>query len=187
MPATRASLTISTAPSPGTSSPSLLERADLDVDTARCEDGAIDVAGACVCGVVVERLPLVVERPEGRLILRQRAVAAADATPGLLGVDLDEDRHGAISKRTADLVGPDRAAAQGDHGGCRRAQRFECVPRLSEAERRLASGLEDPRDRLNALDLAVHVDEGPSELLREELTERRLAGAHEADQGDVTV
>ena len=61
------------------------------------------------------------------------------------------------------------------------------MPRLSEAERRLASGLEDPRDRLDALDLAVHVDEGPSELLREELTERRLAGAHEADQGDVTV
>ena len=37
------------------------------------------------------------------------------------------------------------------------------------------------------LDLAVDVDERPAEPLGERRAERRLAGAHEADQGDVTV
>ena len=59
--------------------------------------------------------------------------------------------------------------------------------RLAQAERCLAAGLEDPRDRLLALDLAVDVDERPPELLRERGAERRLARAHEADQRDVTV
>ena len=39
--------------------------------------------------------------------------------------------------------------------------------RLAQPERSLAAGLEDPRDRLLALDLAVDVDERPPELLRE--------------------
>ena len=76
-----------------------LERAELDVDPARGEHSALDIAGTCICGVVVERLTLLVQRPEGSLVLRQRAVAAADAAPRLLGVDLDEDGHGAISQR----------------------------------------------------------------------------------------
>ena len=69
------------------------------MDPARGEHGALDVVGTCICGVVVERLPLLVQRPEGSLVLRQRAVAAADAAPRLLGVDLDEDGYGTISQR----------------------------------------------------------------------------------------
>jgi hypothetical protein len=61
------------------------------------------------------------------------------------------------------------------------------VFRLAEPEGRFTAGLEDPRDRLHLLDLAVDVDERPAEPLRERRTERRLPGAHEADQGDVTV
>ena len=165
----------------------LLERARLDVDAAGGEHGAFEVARAGVCRAVVERLPLLVERPEGRLVLRERPVAAADAAPRFLGVDLDQDRHGPAAQRPSDLVGADGAAAERDHGGGRRAERVERLLRLAQPERRLAAGLEDPRDRLLPLDLAVDVDERPSELLRERGAERRLAGAHEADQCDVTV
>jgi hypothetical protein len=59
--------------------------------------------------------------------------------------------------------------------------------RLAQPERRLATGLEDPRDRLLTLDLAVDIDERTAELLGERRAERGLAGTHEADQSDVTV
>ena len=59
--------------------------------------------------------------------------------------------------------------------------------RLAQPERSLAAGLEDPRDRLLALDLAVDVDERTPQLLRERGPERGLPGAHEADQRNVTV
>ena len=148
-----------------------LERADLDVDAASDENGTFDVPGARIRSVVVERLPLLVQRPESRLVLRKRAVATADAAPRLLGVDLDEDRHGALAQCRADLVGSDRAAAQRDHRRRSRAQSVECVLRLAQPERCLASGLEDPRDRFLAFDLAVDVDERPPELLRERLAQ----------------
>ena len=164
-----------------------LECAGLDVNAARGEDGPEEVAGARVRGVVVERPPLLVERPERRLVLRERPVAAGDPAPRLLGFDLDEDRQSALPQRRADLVGPDRAAAQRDHGGSARGQRVEHVLGLAQAECRFAARLEDPRDRLFALDLTVDVDELPPELLGELLAEGRLARTHEADEGDVTV
>ncbi len=164
-----------------------LERAGLDVDAARGEHGAVEVPGARVRGVVVERPPLLVERPERCLVLRERPVAAGDTAPRLLGVDLDEDRQRALPQRRADLVGPDRTAAQRDHGGRARGQGVAHVLRLAQAECRLAAGLEDPRDRLLALDLGVDVDERPPELRGELLAEGRLARTHEADQSDVTV
>jgi hypothetical protein len=164
-----------------------LERAELDVDSARGEDRTVDIVRARIRGVVVERLPLLVQRPEGRLVLSERAVTAADTAPSLLGVDLDENRHGAISQRRADPVGSDRTAAERHHRRRRRTERVERVLRLAEAEGRLASGLEDPRDRLDSLDLGVDVDERPPEPLREGFSERRLPCAHEADQSDVAV
>ena len=164
-----------------------LERTGLAVDTARSEDGTIDIPRSCIRGVVVERLPLLVQRPEGRLVLGQRPVAAADAAPGLLGIDLDEDRHGAISERRTNLIDSDCATAQRYHCWGHRAQGVDRVLRLAEPEGSLTSGLEDPRDRLHPLDLGVDVDERPPEPFRQGFAEGRFAGAHEADQGDVTV
>ena len=164
-----------------------LERAQLDVDPAGREDGAVQVVGPRVRSAIVERPALVVEPTEGCLVLRQRPVAAAGSPPRLPDVDVDEDREGPVAQRRPDLVGRDRAAAERDHRGRARAQRRKRVLGLARAERRLAAGLEDPRDRLLALDLAVDVDERTAEPRRQLLAEGRLAGAHEADQGDVSV
>ena len=165
----------------------MLERADLDMDAPGGEHGAFDVPRVRIRSVVVERLTLVVERPESRLVLRQRTVGAADAAPCLFGVDLDEDRHGALSQRRPDLVGPDGAAAQRDDSGWARPQRVDGVLRLAQPKCRLTAGLEDARDRLLALDLAVDVEERPPQLLRKLLADGGLAGTHEPDQSDVTV
>ena len=164
-----------------------LERARLDLDAARDEHGAVEVTDARVGGVVVERPSLLVERPEGRFVLRERPVAASHAPPRLLGLDLYEHRQRPLAQRFADLVGPDRTAAQRDHGRLARGERVARVLRLSQPEGRLAAGLEDPRDGLVALDLRVDVDERPPELRGELLAEGRLARAHEADQSDVTI
>ena len=164
-----------------------LQRPRLDVDAAGDEHAAVEVPDAGVGGVVVERPPLVVERPECSLVLRERPVAAANPPPRLLRLDLDEHRQRALPQRLADLVGPDRTAAQRDHGGRARSEGVARVLRLAQPERRLAAGLEDPRDRLLALDLGVDVDERPPELRGELLAEGRLARTHEADQSDVTV
>ena len=151
------------------------------------EDRTFGIRGAGVSGIVVERLPLLVQRSECRLVLCERPVAATDAAPRLLSVDFDEDCQRTFSQRRPDLVGSDRAATQRDYRRYRRAQCLERVLRLAEPESCLTAGLEDPRDGLDLLDLAVDVDERPPEARRESLAERRLPGAHEADQGDVTV
>ena len=163
-----------------------LQRAELHVNAARGQDGAVEIARARIGRVVVERPPLLVQRPERRLVLRQRALAA-DAAPCLLGVDLDQDRHGPPAQRRPDLVGSDGAATERDHGRAVRVEGLANVLRLPQPERRLATGLEDPRDRLLPLDLAIDVDERAAELLGECRAERGLAGTHEADQSDVTV
>ena len=163
-----------------------LQRARFDVHAAGGEHGSVEIGRAGVRGVVVERPPLLEQRPERCFVLGERPVAALDAEPCLLGVDLHQDRHGAIAQRLPDLVGADGAAAERDHRRARRVEGVAGVLRLAEAERGLAAGHEDLRDRLLPLDLAVDVDERPPELLRERGAERRLARAHEADQRDVT-
>ena len=166
-----------------------LERAELDVDAARGEHGAVDVARSRIRGVVVERLPLLVQRPERSLVLRQRPVAAADAAPRLLGVDLDEDGDGAISRAleriwsvptapppSATTAGVDRAPGRRPRASTRGAG----TPPRRRSRRSARSA---PPRSISRVD----VDERPPEPLRERRAERRLAGAHEADQGDVTV
>ena len=151
------------------------------------EDRGVDVVGARVRGIVVERPPLLVQRPERGRVLRERPVAALDAVPGLLGTDLDEDRQGSIAQGLSDLVRPDGPSAEGDHGRARRVERLAGELRLAQTKRCLAPGFEDLRDRLLTLDLPVDIHERTAELLRERAAERRLARPHEADQGDVTV
>ena len=166
----------------------LLERTRLDVDAPGGEHGAFEIARAGVCRAVVERLPLLVERPESRLVLRERPVAAADAAPRFLGVDLDQDRHGSAAQRPSDLVGADGAAAERDHRGRRGTERRR-ARRLDSRSRNAAS---PPVSKIRAigsspLDFPVDIDERSRQPLRECGAERRLAGAHEADQCDMTV
>ena len=60
------------------------------------------------------------------------------------------------------------------------------VPRLELAEGGFPARGEDLGDRpLRALDLRVHVHEGPPEPARDLRADRRLAGSHEADEDEV--
>ena len=73
--------------------------------------------------------------------------------------------------------------------GRARSEHLERGFLLAHPELDLAALREDLRDRPAqlALDLAVEVDESPAQPLGDLQAERRLAGAHEADEGEVTV
>ena len=90
IPETCASATSSTGPSPGNEVPQLVDRADLDVDAAGGEQCPVDVAGVRVRDLLVQRLTLAVERVEGVRVLRERAIAAGDALPRDLGLDVEQ-------------------------------------------------------------------------------------------------
>ena len=144
-----------------------LEGARLDVDAAGGEDGPVDILGARIRGIVVERPPLLVERPERCLVLPERPVAAGDAAPCLLGVDLDENRQGALPQAPSGSCSvPTAPPPSAITAGALEARASQRVLRLAQPECHFAAGLEDPSDRLFALDLCVDVDERPPELRR---------------------
>ena len=95
--------------------------------------------------------------------------------------------HACSLSALPNLLGLDRAAAERDHGGRPVDERVHRRLGLQLAEVRLATCVEDLRDRLpqRALELAVEVDEPPAQPLGRLLAERRLASAHEADERDV--
>ena len=72
IPATRASLTISSLALGRDKLAEALQCAGLHVDAARSEDGAVEIRSPRVRCIVVERLPLVVQRSERRFVLRER-------------------------------------------------------------------------------------------------------------------
>ncbi len=78
------------------------------------------------------------------------------------------------------------AAAERDHLRGQRVQELGEVAELRLAELLLAE--REPfgnRTRRAPLDLRVEIDERPVQEQRDVLAERRLAGAHEADDRDV--
>src|SRR5579864_1426979 len=147
------------------------QRATLDVDAARDEDDVVDVVRDDVGDLCVQAPPLLVQPAELRLVLGQRSVAAADALPAR--VDVDVEPHGErVAQRVPHRRRGDGPSAEREH------DRLLLVP----AERGLAVVLEDGCDRLSGrlLDEIVRVHHGQADRLRR----RRLAGAHEADEGD---
>ena len=94
-----------------------------------------------------------------------------------------------LAERLADPRARHRPAAERDHLRRARRERLERGLLLAHAELDLAALREDLRDRLAqlALDLAVEVDEPPAEAFGDLEAERRLAGAHEADEREVAV
>ncbi len=100
-PSTVASATSATGPSPGTRSPSRSSAPSLMAHTCRGQYDTVGVAArdACVRYLVVDGLPLLVEATERRLVLGERPVAAADALPRGIDVDLDQDGERSVRER----------------------------------------------------------------------------------------
>ena len=94
-----------------------------------------------------------------------------------------------LAERLADLRARHRPTAQRNDLWRAVPERLERGLLLAHPELDLAPLREDLRDRLAqlALDLAVEVDESPAQALGDLQAERRLAGAHEADEGEVAV
>src|SRR2546430_5555504 len=146
------------------------------------EHDVVRIVRPAVGDLLVERLPALVELPEPRFVLRERPVAAAHALPRSLDVDLDQHGCRPLTQRFADRLCLNGAAAEGDHAR-RHRQRPERGPLLELAE---GASLEQLRNRpLPRLDLCVHIEKRTVQQRRNLPAERRLAGAHEADQRDM--
>jgi hypothetical protein len=129
-------------------------------------------------------LPALVQRAEFGLVPGERAIGAADALPGRVHVDVEENRERALEV-PADIGGLDGAAARGDHATVSHGELADEHVGLDLAEGRLPVALEDLRDRPEGvLDLPVVVVEPPAETPRDLLGDARLARAHEAYEGD---
>ena len=159
----------------------------LDDDSGESEHDALEIGGHGIRRLAVDGLALGVEGAEALLVLRQRAIRGARAGPRLVRVDRQQHGEGASRERLPGLRAHDRAAAESEHG---RLQPIEQLPRqlgLGGSEPELAPLVEQLADRraLPALELVVHVDEGPLEQPRERRAGGRLPGPHETDEGDV--
>ena len=119
-------------------------------------------------------------------ILGQRTPLLLDPLPRRVDVDFDQGDEGGAGKPLLRRLGECCPAAQRNDRG-RTGQRLCDDLLLDAAEFRLAP-LEELADRPEPLlDLLVRVDERALGQPRELLAELRLAGAHEADQGEVLV
>jgi hypothetical protein len=139
--------------------------------------------------LVIELAAALVKRVKLGLVLRQRPVAAGAPLPRRLGIDLEDDRKGAVSEDVPDRRGLDRPAAEGNHG---RLREMKCSNRLAlllEAEVVLPGLLKELGDRLpqSLLELPVEIDERPAETIGDLRSKRRLPRAHEADEREVSV
>src|SRR4051812_6869732 len=139
--------------------------------------------------LVVETASPLVERVELRLVLCKRAIAATASLPGGLGVDLEEDGERAVAQLVLDrrrLHGP---AAEGDHSRIRQAEGCDRVTLFLQAELGFSAALKEIGNRRAQilLEVPVEIDERTPETIRDLGPERRLAGAHEADEGEVTL
>ena len=160
------------------------ERTRLDVDAGSSEDDVVYVGCGRICNPAVERPALVIQSAERRLVLRERAVSRLHTLPGRLDVDVDEHRQRALRQRTADRVRGDCAASECKHGGLCGREQLAGAALLYSPERRLA--LSEERRDVHA-ELVVDVNGRPADPFGDQRRERRLSGAHEADEGDVAV
>ena len=120
----------------------------------------------------IERATLLVAAAKVVGILRERAVAAADALPAGVDVDVEPDDGRVLLQQLAHPRRRHGAAAEVEQPRRSRQQLLDHL-RLAAAECILAVVEQLQRDRLIALDAAEHSRGG------------RLAGAHEADERDV--
>ena len=176
-------------PLPRHERPEPLERPGVDLHARRGEHDVVRVIAVRICDLVVQLAPTLVQRVKLGLITRQRPIATGAALPGRVGIDLEQHGECTVAQLVPDRRGLDRAAAQRDHGRVRQTQRCNRVTFLLQAELRLAAPLEELGDRRPEVlfEVAVEVDEGTPEPLRDLRAEGRLARAHEADEREVPV
>ena len=127
------------------------------------------------------------ELATGVRCLQQRAVAVvARAVPEFVDARSQVD-HGATGVERCTVRRIEHGAAAGCEDHTAQSREFVDHCRLAGTESGLALDIEDDRnlDARACLDLVVGVEEGEAETLREQLADRRLAGAHETHEEDV--
>ena len=165
IPATFASATISTGPSPGTSS-SRRSSAPIRTSIPAAASTTPSASRALASrGVLVDREPRAVERVERLLVDRERPPTLARPRPGGRGVDVEQHREGTPLQDRARRLGQHRAAAESDHGGLGAFEDGCCNPLLDHPEPGLAVAREELLDRGAGLplDLVIEIDEGAAE------------------------
>ncbi len=164
-------------------------RLAAELDPERRENHVVGVTGTDLGGLFVQRSAPLVEGAEVLGVLSERPGRPRDSFPRLVDLDLDEDRQRVLPQRLANRRRLHRAAAEGQYGRPVLAERLQCAFRLDHPEARLAFLLEQLRDRKpqRPLDLAVEVEEQPSDPSRDHGTDRRLPRAHVPDERDVPV
>ena len=170
IPATFGSETSATGAVAGNELAEPLQRSPLDVHAGGGEHDVVGIPGDDVGDLRVQRPSLVVQTAEGRLVLRERAIAALDPLPAGVDVDVEPDRQ-RVAERVSHGRRGHRAAAEREHDRLL----------LERAEGRLPLLAEDLGDRLArpVLDEVVGVDAA------EPAGGGGLARAHEADDRDV--
>src|SRR5439155_7862636 len=166
-----------------------LEQAGREPDSRGYQDDVVRVARGRVGGVDVQRTASFVERVKLLLVPGERTIAVAHALPSRVGVYVEMDGEGAPAQLLADRRALDRPSPELDHGRLAVTQRGDRVLRLLGAEPFLSLVGEDFRDRAakRALERAIDLQEPPPKPSRDLRTERRLPGAHEADQDEMAV
>ena len=156
------------------------------MDAGRREDGVVGVADDRVCGVGVERSPLFVQPLELVVVLCERTVAAANALPARLDVDVEPERRRAVGEQLARRRGGDGTAAEHDDRAGTAEQCFGHRRFLDDAKRRLAVLVEVVGNRPDqALEIRVDVGQRRTDARGELPAERRLTRPHEADEREV--
>ena len=165
-------------------------RAALDEGAGGCQHDVVPVAGAGVRRLLVQRQALLEQLSELALPLGERSPPApAGSLPRLFHLHLHEHRQCTLAKPAGGRLRNHRTAAERDHG---RHGRIESLTRellLDRAELDLAARREDRGDRRRRvpLDLGVEIDERTREAGGNPAAERRLPGAHEADERQMAV
>ncbi len=167
----------------------LRPRTGLDLDAESGEHNAVEVAGPRVRRLLIEAPTPLVELPELLGILGERPHRLRDAIPRRVDVDLHQHGQRVLSERLADCRRLDRTPTERNHGGPFTFEHPHGLARLEHPEARLAFVPKEVGDRAphGLLDLLVEVEELPADQVGHAGAERRLAGAHEADEGDVAV
>jgi hypothetical protein len=159
------------------------------VDARGAEDDVVEIAGRGIGDIVVERQALLVQRAERSLVLRERPVSGAHALPGRPCVDLHVNGQRVLAQGVPDPRAGDRPTTEGDHRRLAAPKRVEGDGPLEHPELELPPPREQLGNRLVCafLELAVEVEELAAEPASDLDPERRLAGAHEADERQVPV
>jgi hypothetical protein len=154
-----------------------LQGALLDVDSGSGEHDVVGIPRNGVGDFRIDRPSLLVEALELLVAPGERTVAPLHALPGNVDVDVDPDHRRVLLQQRTHLRRRDRTAAEIDDDRLRAREHLTGDLGLSRPERRLALVQQLERD----IRVGLHMRQA------ERPGDRRLAGAHEADEREVLV